>query len=116
MNNRAPWINLVNGILIFASPYAVHPTTSQAEWNYFLSGIAIGLIAFTTICAHGNVARNYWSALNVLAGLWLIVSLALIATDPAMAWAQVSIGVMTVVTALASLSSEHAAARSRIRS
>ena len=107
VHNRAPWNNVVCGALIFGSRWVIAPTSTGSDWNLFWSGLAIMVIAFCTLIAHGNVSRNYWSAANVLAGLWLIVSTSLIPGPPHMMYAQTCLGVLTVTIALTSLANEH---------
>ena len=106
-HNRAPWNNIVCGALIFGSRWVITSTSTGSDWNLFWSGLAIMFIAFCTLIAHGNVSKNYWSAANVLAGLWLIVSTSLIPGPPHMMYAQTCLGVLTVTIALTSLANEH---------
>ena len=106
-HNRAPWNNVVCGALIFASRWVITPNSTGSDWNLFWSGFAIMFIAFCTLIAHGNVSKNYWSAANVLAGVWLILSTSLIPGPPHMMYAQTCLGVLTVTIALTSLANEN---------
>lgn len=106
-HNRAPWNNIVCGALTFGSRWVIVSTSTGSDWNLFWSGLAIMFIAFSTLIAHGNISRNYWSAANVLAGLWLIASTALIPGPPHMMYAQTCLGVLTVTIALTSLANEN---------
>ncbi len=108
-HNRAPWNNVVCGALIFGSRWVIAPTSSGSDWNLFWSGLAIMCIALATLIAHGNVSKNYWSVLNVVAGGWLIVSTSLIPGPPHLMWAQTCLGVLTATIALTSLANENAA-------
>lgn len=96
----------MSGFLVFASRWVVHPTSFGAAWNLFLTGIAVMVVAFTASVAHGNLRRNIWSAVNVIAGIWLIISVSVIPNDPAMSWPQICLGIMIVTTAFTSLSNE----------
>ena len=116
LHNRAPWINVVVGILVFVSRWVIHPTTFAADWNLFLTGAAIVIAAMIAAGAHGNVTHNYWSAVNVAAGLWLIVSVAIVANTAAMTWTQICLGVITITAALTSLSNERLFTRRLLRS
>jgi phosphatidylserine synthase len=106
LHNRAPWNNVVCGLLVFSSRWFVSPIAESSDWNLFWTGIAIVIIALTAMIAHGNIARNYWSSLNVLAGLWLIVSTRVILPPEAMTWAQICLGVLAITIALTSLANE----------
>lgn len=103
LHNRAPWINVMTGLLVFGSRWVIRPTSFAGEWNLFWTGIAIVAVAMIAAGAHGNIVRNYWSAINVIAGLWLIISVAVIPNDAALTWAQICLGIITVTTALTSL-------------
>ena len=116
LHNRAPWINVVVGVLVFVSRWVIHPTTFAADWNLFLTGGAIIVAAMIAAGAHGNVTRNYWSAVNVAAGLWLIVSLAVVPNTNTMNWPQICLGVIAITTALTSLSNERLFTRRLLRS
>ena len=107
-HNRAPWNNLVCGALVFGSRWVIAPTSTGSDWNFFWSGLAIMTIALCALIAHGNVAKNYWSAANVAAGAWLILSTSLIPGPPHMMYAQICLGVLTVTIALTSLANERA--------
>jgi hypothetical protein len=56
--------------------------------------------------AHGNLRRNVWSAVNIVGGIWLIVSVSMIPNAPAMSWPQIILGIIIITTALTSLSNE----------
>ncbi len=106
LHNRAPWNNVVCAVLVYFSRDAVRPIAGTTDWNLFLTSIGIGLVAFISMIAHGNVSRNYWSGVNVLAGIWLIVSTHVFPTAPEMSWAQVCLGILTIAIALTSLANE----------
>jgi hypothetical protein len=105
-HNRAPWNNIVCGALVFGSRWVIAPTSTGSDWNFFWTGIAIMLIAFCALIAHGNVSKNYWSVANMVTGLWLIVSTSVIPGPPHMMYAQICLGVLTMTIALTSLANE----------
>jgi hypothetical protein len=106
LHNRAPWNNVVCAILVYFSQSAAGPMAESTNWNLFITSVAIGLVAFISMVAHGNVARNYYSGVNVLAGIWLVVSTRVFPTAPEMLWAQVCLGILTMTIALTSLANE----------
>jgi uncharacterized membrane protein SirB2 len=111
LQNRAPWNNVVIGILVFVSRGFIRPLPESVDTNLFVTGIAIGVIALITMIAQGNVRRNYFSALNVLAGIWLIVSAQVLPAVSELGWAQVCLGVLTITIALTSLANERSNTR-----
>jgi len=106
LHNRAPWINVMSGFLVFASRWVIHPTSLAASWNLFFTELAIAAVAMIAAGAHGNVRRNVWSAVNIAGGIWLIVSVSLIPNAPAMFWPQICLGIIIITTAFTSLSNE----------
>jgi ABC-type Co2+ transport system permease subunit len=109
--NYAPWINVVFGLVVFALRYAAPRGTFSVHWNLFLTGIAIMFAALATTISHGNTSRNYWSAINVAAGVWLLISAFTIPSVPRVTVSQVVLGALIVVLAIASLVSEMISAR-----
>jgi hypothetical protein len=108
MPNYAPWINLVAGLLVFALRYASPRGTFSVHWNLFLVGIVIMFAALAATIAHGNTKRNYWSAINIVAGAWLLVSAQTIPSVPRVTIAQEVLGAFVIVIAVASLAFEFA--------
>jgi uncharacterized membrane protein len=98
--------NIVCGFLVFATHWQVPIYTGPARENFFATGLAIIMVALATLIAHGQVQRNYWSALNVALGVWLIVSTGLFQLPAGIGWAQGCLGILTVVIALTSLGNE----------
>lgn len=105
-HDRAPWINVTVGILVFVSRWVIHETSLAADWNVFLTGIAIVLIGLTAAAAHGQHRRNYWSVLNGFLGAWLIVSDAIWPNAARLHWSQICLGVIAIMTSFISLSNE----------
>jgi len=98
--------NVVCGFLVFATHWHVPIYIGEAHANLFGTGLAIIMVALATLIAHGQVPRNYWSALNVLLGIWLIVSTGLFVLPPGIGWTQGCLGVLTIAIALTSLGNE----------
>lgn len=108
-HNRSPLSNIVCGVLVVASAYLVPPPLFGENWNLFLTGMAIIIVAMASLVAHGNVARNYWSAANVAAGLWLVISARAMPNVPDVTWAQTCLGIIVTAIALTSLANEEVA-------
>jgi hypothetical protein len=107
-HNYAPWINVVAGLLVFALRYASPHGTFAVHWNLFLTGIVIMFAALAATIAHGDPKRNYWSAINVAAGAWLLVSAQTIPSVARVTIPQEVLGALVVVIAVASLAIEFA--------
>jgi hypothetical protein len=110
LHNRAPWNNVVCAMLVYFSRDVVQPIAESTDWNLFLTSIGIGLAAFISMLARGNVSRNYLSGINVVAGVWLVASTRIFPTSPQLFWAQVCLGILTTSIALTSLANELSAA------
>jgi hypothetical protein len=64
--------------------------------------------ALAATIAHGNSKKNYWSAINVAAGAWLLVSAQTIPSVARVTIPQEVLGGVVVVIAVASLAIEFA--------
>jgi hypothetical protein len=106
IHNYAPWINVLCGLAVFTLRYGAPRDTFDVHWNLFLTGIVIIFAALATTIAHGQAPRNYWSAIDIVAGVWLLVSTKTIPSIPSVSTAQAALGVATIVFALISLGTE----------
>ena len=61
--------------------------------------IAVGIVA---IAVHARQRMNYWSIVNLVAGLWLLVSIQR-EHQPVMVWSNIVLGATAIVTALVSI-------------
>jgi hypothetical protein len=105
-HDYAPWVNVFLGFAVFVSRFASPLGTFSVHWNLFLTGIVIMLAAFAATISHGYSSRNYWSAINVAAGAWLLISIDRIPSIPLVEHAQMTLGALVVVFGIASLVSE----------
>jgi hypothetical protein len=66
------WVNLVLGLWLFVSPMAMGyvQVSAVAAWNAGLLGAAIVILAIVAM----NRPRAWEEAINVVLGLWLMVS------------------------------------------
>jgi membrane-bound ClpP family serine protease len=110
--NRVPWINLAVGILTLISPWSLHAASYGAKWDVTITGIVIAIVA---IIAMSLREKHYWPVLNILLGVWLIVSIAFVENDSALAWSNVALGVMAIVTGLVSQTYSATSRDTRIR-
>jgi hypothetical protein len=105
--NRVPWVNVAVGILAIVSPFVAVPDSYGAKWDMVITGFIIGIVAIIEMSTFGHSRRmGYWPLINVLAGIWLFISTGIVAMNLALVWSAIMLGVMTIVTALVSLSYE----------
>jgi hypothetical protein len=110
-HDYAPWVSVLVGVAVFTLHYGSPRGTFAVHWNLILTGIVIMFVALASTIAHGQLRRNYWSLVNVMAGAWLLASATLIPSIPAITAWQVVLGVATIVAACASLAGEIASQR-----
>lgn len=112
VHNRVPWINLAIGILTIIGPYALGTSDTATKWSSVITGIVIGVVAIIELAMdsqdHGVA---YWPVVNLLAGIWLLISTSLAAGNTAVIWNDVVLGVAAIITAIVAMSYEriHAA-------
>lgn len=100
-HDYAPWLNALCGFLVFLLRYLSPRPTFDVHWNLFLTGLVIMFAAVAAEIAHGNASRNYWSAINAVAGVWLIVSTQTIPSIFLVTLGQDSLGVLVIILAIA---------------
>jgi hypothetical protein len=106
-HNYAPWLNVVFGLLVFVLRYSSPRGTFAVHWNLFLSGLVIMFAAFASTIAHdGNSSRNYWSVINIAAGVWLLISVKMIPSVLQVTVAQTALGALVIAVAVVSLATE----------
>jgi hypothetical protein len=105
--NRVPWINLAIGILTIISPYALGATSGGVFTSCWIAGIVIAIVALIDlgVSARSN-GMSYWPVINLLAGIWLLISTSLALTTPGMSWSDIVLGIAAIITAIVSLSYE----------
>jgi hypothetical protein len=103
LHNYAPWINVVFGLMVFALRYLSPRGTFAVHWNLFLTGIVIMFAALASTISHGNTETNYWSAINIGAGIWLLISSKTIPSIPTVTLAQDILGALIIAVAVVSV-------------
>lgn len=111
--NLAPLANVVCGLLVFACHWLAPLALGGGNQNLFLSGLAIIIVAIASLVAHGQVSRNYWSALNVPLGIWLVLSANLFPLPSGIGWTQTCLGILAGTIAVTSLANERRAVKRR---
>lgn len=74
MNRNDQWqdiINLILGIWLFVSPWVLgYSTAGTAAWNAWIIGVVVFVLSATSLAAF----RQWEEWINVVLGIWLIVS------------------------------------------
>src|SRR5581483_9653354 len=99
LSNRVPWVNLAVGILTIISPWVLRSGSTFAQWDMTITGIVLGIVAIISMSVH---AKHYWPVVNILAGIWLLVSITFLGNMMGMVWSNVVLGVLAIVTGLIS--------------
>lgn len=106
-HNYAPWVNVVLGLLVFILRYSSPRGTFAVHWNLFLTGLVVMFAALAATIAHDeHASKNYWSAVNLCAGIWLLVSVKTVPSVLRVTVAQTGLGALIAAIALVSLSIE----------
>ncbi len=107
VHNRVPWINLAIGIMTIIAPYALGTSDTATKWSLTITGIVVGIVAIIELAMDSqNRGVAYWPVINLLAGIWLIISTSLAAGNTAVIWNDIVLGVAAIITAIVSMSYE----------
>ena len=90
------WINIVLSTWVIVSPFVLGFHSSQAIWNNVVAGALVGILALIGWRMH----QPGWSWLNLILGMWLVISpFVLFLSGPAM-WNNVILGIIIAAFAL----------------
>jgi hypothetical protein len=64
------WVNLVLGLWLFVSPWALQYAGSTAAWNAYVMGA--GIVVFAAVAAY--VPRAWEEVINAVLGVGLVIS------------------------------------------
>lgn len=98
----AGWLNIVIGALVFLTPFFTATTAQGPLWSGLLSGAAVILLAGFNVYA--GAKRNTENAfgpaiLNVLIGIWVLLSGFVLATALTYTWTMAVLGAVLIVSA-----------------
>ena len=98
--SSASWLNILLGIWVIVSPFAlafgIYP---RAMWNNLATGAAVVILA---IIRTGATQQPGWSWSNAILGIWLIISPFVLAfAMPVALWNNVILGIIIAIVALA---------------
>ena len=84
------WINIMLSIWVIVSPFVLASHSSKAIWNNVVVGAVVGILALIGWGTH----QTGWSWLNLILGMWLVISqFVLFLSGPAM-WNNVVLGII----------------------
>jgi hypothetical protein len=96
------WINILLGIWVLISPFVLTFLSPRAIWNNVATGIVVGILAIIRLNTRNQPG---WSWINVLLGIWLIISpFALAFAGGAALWNNVILGIIIGLIALGNAS------------
>src|SRR5215472_6194416 len=63
-------VNILLGIWIIISPFALNMHAPKAMWNNIIIGVLVGILALI----RWGIDQRGWSWVNLLLGIWLVIS------------------------------------------
>ncbi len=91
-------INVILGIWLIISPWLLGYVSTQAYWNGVILGVAIGIIALIRLLGPRGAVWLSW--INVILGIWLIISPFVLRVESAAAhWNSVIVGIIVAIVA-----------------
>jgi SPW repeat len=92
------WTNLVLAIWVIISPFVLAFPSSRAIWNNVATGVVVGILAIIRLSVR---QQRGWSWINVLLGIWLIISPFVLGfVAGAALWNDVVLGIIIAAMAL----------------
>lgn len=105
------WLNILLAIWVIISPFVLAFSSPRAMWSNVATGIVVGILAIIRLSVRNQPG---WSWINVILGIWLILSpFVLGVVSGATLWNNVIIGIIVAAIALSNAPAK-ASARARI--
>jgi len=90
------WVNILLGIWVIVSPFVLTFHFPKAIWNNVVVGALVGVLAIIRWSVH----QPGWSWLNLILGMWLVISpFVLVLSGPVM-WNNAILGIVIAALAL----------------
>jgi hypothetical protein len=90
------WVNIVLGIWVALSPFALAIQSFKATWSNLATGVIVGILALIRWSIH----RPGWSWLNLILGIWLVISPFMLFVRGVAMWNNVIVGIIIAASAL----------------
>ena len=94
--NGNSWVNIVLGIWVIVSPFVLASHSSKAIWNNVITGALVCILAIIRWSIH----QRGWSWLNLILGIWLVISPFVFFLSGAAMWNNVILGIIVAALAL----------------
>jgi SPW repeat len=89
-------VNILLGIWVLVSPFVLAFHSSKAVWSNVITGVIVGILALVRWSMH----QPGWSWLNLMLGIWLVVSPFVLFASGAAMWNNVIVGIIIAALAL----------------
>jgi hypothetical protein len=90
------WLNVLLGIWVVISPFVLGFYSSKAVWNNVVTGGVVGILALI----RWRMDRPGWSWLNLILGIWLVISPFVLFLGSTAMWNNVILGIIISAAAL----------------
>jgi SPW repeat len=90
------WVNVVLAIWVIVSPFVLAIHSSRAVWNNVVTGVLVGILALI----RWSMRQPGLSWLNLLLGIWLVISPFVLFLSGAAMWNNVILGIIICALAL----------------
>jgi hypothetical protein len=90
------WVNILLCIWVIISPFILGFHSSSAVWSNVVAGVLVGILALLRWSMH----QPGWSWLNLILGIWLVISPFVLFISGAAMWNNVILGIIVAALAL----------------
>ena len=84
------WVNLLLGIWVIISPFVLGIYAPKGIWNNVITGVVVGVLAIIRWSMH----QSGWSWVNLILGIWLVISPFVLFLSGAAMWNNVILGIL----------------------
>lgn len=97
----ASWINVIAGLWLILAPFVLSYTNAAQKTNSIWLGIIVGVLALIRAFTPASSGTVWLSWINIIAGIWLIVSPFVLGAASSMAlWNNIIIGAIVLLDAI----------------
>ena len=90
------WVNIVLGIWVIVSPFVLGTHSPKGIWNNVVTGFVVGILAVLRL----SMLQQGWSSLNLILGIWLVISPFVLFLSGVVMWSNVIVGILIAALAL----------------
>jgi hypothetical protein len=90
------WVNILLGIWVVISPFVLAIQSPKALWSNIGTGAVVAILAVLRSSMH----RAGWSWLNLILGIWLVISPFVLLAGGVAMWNNVVLGIIIAASAL----------------